>query len=163
MGRLGHRFQIGSLLCGGCGPPMPEASNLTEASPQPSRWACDYKEQPSARGRLRAAAASEKPQFKMKNERLKMSIRNRAAACEVPAQADAKADASSGPSPGEGPLRFLTGTANSRFKIRWGCRAVCIPIRVAACGELARCGPAGRELRASAAPRLRPANPYGIE
>ena len=51
---------------------------------------------------------------------------------------------------------------NSRFKIRWGCRAVCIPIRVAACGELARCGPAGRELRASAAGRLRPADACGI-
>ena len=60
-----------------------------------------------------------------------------------------------------GPLRFLTGTANSRFKIRWGCRAVCIPIRAAACGELARCGPAGRELRASTGRRLRPAAPYG--
>ena len=28
-----------------------------ETSPQPSGWACDVEEQPSARGRLRAAAA----------------------------------------------------------------------------------------------------------
>ena len=45
---------------------------------------------------------------------------------------------------------------NSRFKIRWGCRAVCILIRVAACGVPA-CD--DKELRASAAPRLRPADP----
>ena len=48
-----------------CGPPLPQAaarrplagSNLT-ASPQPSGGACDVKEQPSARRRLRAAGRS---------------------------------------------------------------------------------------------------------
>ena len=138
---------------------------IVRAVPQPSGWACDHKEQPSARGRLRAAAASGKPQFKMKNERLKMSIRNRAAACEGTARADAKAEASCGPSRGEAAARCARSgrkfmIQNSRFKIRWGCRAVCIPIRDAVCGELAQCGPAGRELRASAAPGLRPAAPY---
>ena len=59
--------------------------------------------------------------------------------------------------------------ANSEFKIQdskfrlIGCTLAHIPIRAAACGGHARCGPAGRELRVSAAGRLRPADPCGID
>ena len=38
----------------GCGPPGPDGP-IPETSPQPSGRACDVEEQPSARGRLRAA------------------------------------------------------------------------------------------------------------
>ena len=61
-------WSCGPPLPGGCGPPMPAASNpaispqlsggrhCRKAVPQPSGGACDVKEQPSARGRLWAAA-----------------------------------------------------------------------------------------------------------
>ena len=79
---------------GGCGPTVLTDRFQPETSPQPSGRACDHKEQPSARGRLRAAgrcatefagkhvlyiASSCDPlrpcgrKFKMKNEGLKMN------------------------------------------------------------------------------------------
>ena len=71
--RLGIYFRSGRSLrrtpatLWSCGPPPPQAAAHTvltdrfrfRASPQPSGWACDVEEQPSAGGgRLRAAAAS---------------------------------------------------------------------------------------------------------
>ena len=46
-------------------------SILLAASPQPSGWACDHKEQPSARGRLRAAAPFGRySEFKIQDSKL---------------------------------------------------------------------------------------------
>ena len=77
------------------------------------------------------------------------------------------ADASSGPSRGEAAARcgsirnrkFMI--QNSIFKIKrrlFGYAWAYIPVRAAACGGHARSGPSGRELRASAGRRLRPAD-----
>ena len=54
---------------------------------------------------------------------------------------------------------------NSRFKMKWGCQSR-LDIHLDSGRSLRRArssGPAGRELRASAAGRLRPANRYAID
>ena len=122
------------------------------------------------------AAALLKPQiqnskFKIQNwmklpSLLGVVSRFRAQPAERSHDADLR-DASCGPPRGEAAarcgslpeLQIQDSKLDGVAELAWGC----IPIRVTACGELARCGPAGRELRASAALRLRPADPSGID
>ena len=88
-----------------------------ETSPPPSGRACDGEEQPSARGRLRAAAVSLKPQIqnekgRIKNESLHpMLIRFRAAACGERNDAE---ELRASAAPGCGPLR----PRGRKFKIQ---------------------------------------------
>ena len=111
------------------------------ASPQSSGWACDHKEQPSARGRLRAA------------DRCAIEFAGR------------HFDQNCGCGLRRHQRSRKFSIQDSRFKIKWACRG-CLGIRSdAGCSlrRATRSGPAGRELRVSAPGRLRPARSYRTE
>ncbi len=135
------------------------APRLRPARPFQGRFSPDPSLQPSGWARFRAARGCSPPPRGgcglpvAQRPILPACIYARAAACEAPARADAKADASSGPSRGEAAARCgFTEAANSAFKIQDSKLLLGL--------QPAEAAHDCKELRASAAPTLRPARPF---
>ena len=115
---------------------MPAASVLVRASPQPSGRACDQKEQPSARGRLRAADVCDVV-FAARNHNRKaptscQSLCDRTRRKALRDEQQQKAAAGCGDSIWNCKFKIQY----SKFRIRqlyWACLRL-LPIRGAACG-----------------------------
>ena len=125
-------------------------------SPQPSGGACDVEEQPSAGGGCRLLRPFGR-KFKIQDSEFK--ITDRAATCGEHTRADLR-DASCGPplGGGSGPLGlFKAEIQDSKFKIKKGA------FDSSSGRSLRRSRTFGNELRASAAPRLRPADLCEVE